>query len=65
MPGILWQIKFKADGKLTDPLGWLFAHVFGQIPNPGWAAFAYSFSFTAFCFLPVWVMYRKRIFVKI
>jgi predicted acyltransferase len=66
MPGILWHIRFAdANGKLTDPLNWLSFHLFQRIPDPGWAAFAYSASFTAFCFLPVWVMYRKKIFVKV
>ena len=66
VPGILWRIKFPgADGKSTDLLAWLYVHVFDRIPDPGWAAFAFSFSFTAFCFLPVWVLYRKRIFVKV
>ena len=40
-------------------------HVFARIPDPGWAAFAYSISFTAVCFVPVWLLYRKRIFLKV
>jgi predicted acyltransferase len=43
----------------------LFAHSFTHIPNPGWAAFAYSVSFTVVCFLPVWFLYSRRIFVKV
>jgi predicted acyltransferase len=43
----------------------LFSRIFAHIPDPGWAAFAYSVSFTAVCFLPVWFLYRKRIFVKV
>jgi predicted acyltransferase len=39
----------------------LIAH----IPDPGWATFAYSVSFTAICFVPVWMMYRRRIFLKV
>jgi hypothetical protein len=39
--------------------------VFGRIPDPGWAAFAYSVSFTAVCFVPVWMLYRRRIFLKV
>jgi hypothetical protein len=46
-------------------LYWLAIHTVGRIPNPGWATFAYSVSFTAFCFLPVWFLYRKKIFVKV
>jgi predicted acyltransferase len=41
------------------------APLFARIPDPGWAAFAYSVSFTAFCFIPVWILYRRRIFLKV
>jgi predicted acyltransferase len=62
----LWAIHFTADGKRTDVLLYTFTHVFTRnIPNPGWAAFAYSVSFLAVCFLPVWFLYRKKIFVKV
>ena len=44
---------------------WVFFHFFAHIPNPGWAAFAYSCSFCAVCFIPVWILYRKKIFLKI
>ena len=40
-------------------------HVFARMPDPGWAAFAYSVSFTAVCFVPVWLLYRRRIFLKV
>ena len=43
----------------------VFDHVFAHIPDPGWAAFAYSVSFTAVCFIPVWMLYRRRIFLKV
>jgi predicted acyltransferase len=42
-----------------------FAHVFAFIPDAGWAAFAYSVSFTAICFVPVWLLYRRGIFLKV
>jgi predicted acyltransferase len=66
MPGILYNIRL---GHGNDPqsslVGWIFYHTFAHIPDPGWAAFAYSVSFTAFCFIPVWILYRKRIFLKV
>lgn len=40
-------------------------HVCGQIPNPGWAEFSYSFVYMAICFVPVWILYRKKIFLKV
>lgn len=44
---------------------YLFQHSFAHIPDPGWAAFAWSFSFTAVCFVPAWLLYRNRIFIKV
>ena len=61
LPGVLGNISDSApsiDGFMLD-------HVFARIPDPGWAAFAYSISFTAVCFVPVWLLYRKRIFLKV
>jgi len=44
---------------------WIFLHWFAWIPNGGLASFAYSFAYMAVCFIPVWVLYRKRIFLKV
>lgn len=64
-PAAQGMIVFVSGGRKTDPLAWLINHVFHAIPDAGWAAFAYSVCFTAFCFLPVWYLYRRRIFVKV
>jgi predicted acyltransferase len=65
LPGVLHNIHFESDGKSTDVIAFVFEHVFARIPDPGWAAFAYSVSFTAVCFVPVWMLYRRRIFLKV
>ena len=39
--------------------------LFELLPDPAWAAFAYSLLFTAVCFIPVWVLYRNKIFLKV
>ena len=65
LPGVLYNIHVTSGGQSTNVLAWVAYHTVGYIPDPGWAAFAYSVSFTAVCFLPVWVLYRKRIFVKV
>jgi predicted acyltransferase len=64
-PSALDHIRFIAGGRRTNVLAWSFHHSFAQIPDPGWAAFAYSFSILVFCFIPVWVLYHKKIFVKV
>ena len=58
-------IHFSSGGRRTDALTFVYAHVFDYIGDPGWRAFAYSVSYTAVCFLPVWVLYRRKIFVKV
>jgi predicted acyltransferase len=65
LPGVLQNIHFISDGKRTNVIAFVFDHVFAHIPDPGWAAFAYSVSFTALCFLPIWALYRKRIFLRV
>jgi predicted acyltransferase len=65
LPGVLYNVHFISGGKRTDVINFVFNHVFAHIPGPGWAAFAYSVSFTAVCFVPVWMLYRSRIFLKV
>ena len=66
MPGILDNIHVAGpNGKPIALIRWIAMHTVAHIPNPHWAAFAYSVSFTAFCFIPVWILYRKKIFLKI
>ncbi len=61
----LGNIHFLADGDQTDLPAWIFDHTFASIPDPGWAAFAWSVSYLAVCFVPIWLLYRKRIFIKV
>jgi len=65
LPGVLQSIHVTSGGRDTDVITFLLDHVFRAIPDPGWATFAYAVSFTAVCFVPVWIMYRNRIFLKI
>jgi len=61
----LSHLHFTADGTQTTVIRFLGEHVFDLIPDRGWAAFAYSISFTAVCFVPVWLLSRRRIFLKV
>jgi predicted acyltransferase len=65
LPGVLSNIRFTSGGEQTDVIRFVLAHLFARIPDAGWAAFAYSVGFTAVCFVPVWVLYRRRIFLKV
>jgi predicted acyltransferase len=65
VPGLLERIHFTSDGKQTSLPEWMANHVFVHMPTPGLAAFAFSFFTLAYCFIPVWIMYRKKIFLKV
>ena len=65
LPSALCNLPFTAGGQRTNALAYVFTHVFAHVPDPGWAAFAFSATLCAVCFLPVWVLYRKKIFVKV
>jgi predicted acyltransferase len=65
LPGTVNFVRFQSGDRTLNALGWIRIHVCGQIPNPGWACFSYSFLFMAICFVPVWILYRNKIFLKV
>ena len=65
LPGIFDLFRFTKNDHPQSLETLIFQNVFAHIPNPGWAAFGWSVSFTAVCFIPVWILYRKKVFVKI
>lgn len=65
LPGVFGLITIGPDEKRLDLDRWVYFHTFIHIPDPGWRALAYSMIFAAICFGPVWVLYRKRIFLKV
>jgi predicted acyltransferase len=52
-------------GHPFNPTRWFYMHCLAWIPNGGLASFAYSFCYMAVCFIPIWFLYRKRIFLKV
>ena len=65
LPGALNLIRFKAGGSDMTPLHWWERYLAALITDPGWAAFSYSVSYTAVCFIPVWLLYRNKLFLKV
>ncbi len=58
-------LRFTAGGRRTDVLSYFYSYVLAPISDSGWKAFAFSVSYAAVCFLPVWALYRRKIFVKV
>lgn len=44
---------------------WFYRSILAGIPDPALASLLYSLGFVAVCWLPVYVLYRRRIFIKI
>jgi predicted acyltransferase len=45
---------------------WLYLHIFAAtISWPAWASLAYSICFVVVCFVPIALLYRKRIYIRI
>jgi predicted acyltransferase len=44
---------------------WIYLHMLGVVPWPAWASLLYSICFVAVCFIPVAILYRKQIFIKV
>lgn len=52
-------------GPGKSAFNWIYQHVFTFIQPPGVGSLAYSIAFTLVCWLPVALLYRKKIFIKI
>ena len=65
LPGTLDHIPFKWNGQPISPLWYVPTHIAAHISDPGWAAFAFSVSYAVICFIPVWILYRNKIFLKV
>ena len=56
---------FNDNGHRTNLFSWAWAHGFNHIPDPGFASFAFAFSYMLLTLIPVWICYKKKIFLKI
>ena len=65
LPAPFVRLHLEANGHPSDLFHWLFVTCFSWIPNGGLASFAYSFCYMALCFIPVWILYRNKIFIKV
>jgi len=65
VPGWIEAIRFMDAGHRSNPLDWMVRHVFIHMPDMGWATFAFSVFTLAYCFIPMWILYRYKIFVKV
>jgi predicted acyltransferase len=46
-------------------LRWFYSGILNVVPDPAFASLLYSFAYVAACWVPMYFLYRKRIFIKI
>jgi predicted acyltransferase len=61
----LYAINIHAGTKTVNLSWYIFSHCFANIPSHHMASLAYSISIVAVCFIPVAILYRKKIFLKV
>ena len=44
---------------------WTYRHLFARHSSTDVTSLAFAVCYTAFCFLPVWILWRRRIFLKV
>jgi predicted acyltransferase len=44
---------------------WIYGHVFAIVPPPGLASLLYSICFMLICWIPVAILYRRKIFLRV
>jgi predicted acyltransferase len=65
LAGALYSVPMHLDGKVTDLQQYIFLKFFYPVINPSFGSLLYAIAYVLVCFVPVLVMYRKKIFIKI
>ena len=58
-------IRVHDGGRVTNLQQYIYQHWFFPIINPSFGSLMYAIAFVLVCFVPVLLMYRKKIFIKI
>jgi predicted acyltransferase len=59
------SIRFQSDGSTTSLHRFIFKHVFQGVGSPAFASLLFALAYVAVCFIPNWVLYTKKIFLKV
>jgi predicted acyltransferase len=62
---VLETIKVGGHGDTMSLKELIYTSIFSPIVNPSFGSLLYSLSYVLVCFVPCWVLFRRRIFIKI
>jgi predicted acyltransferase len=65
LAGALDAIPMYYGGKVTDLQQYIFLRWFYPLVNPSFGSLLYAIAYVLVCFVPVLVLYRKKIFIKV
>jgi predicted acyltransferase len=60
-----WVFKVHLDGKLISIKDAYAQLTFDNIPYPHWSSLGFSLSYVAICWFFTWLLYRRKIFLKV
>lgn len=52
-------------GHHLTPLGWYYLHLHSVVTNTAWASLLFSLTFVLLCWIPIYFLYKRRIFLRI
>jgi predicted acyltransferase len=58
-------INFRQNGQIENSHDYIFRRFFVPLGSPSFTSLLYSLAFVLLCLLPIWLMDRKKIFLKI
>ena len=65
LSSLLFNLRVHTGRRVISLPEYIYRFAFSQIQPPALASLAYSLAFVLVCLLPIWWMYRKRIFLKV
>jgi len=62
---VLEVIHIGSNGNAMSLKDLIYTRIFSPIVDPSFGSLLYSLSFVLVCFIPCWVLFKKRVFIKI
>jgi predicted acyltransferase len=62
---LLYVFNTQVDGEAMSAQGYIFQRFFAPLGSPSFSSLLFSLAFVLLCLLPIWLLDRKKIFLKI
>jgi predicted acyltransferase len=62
---LLYAFNKRVNGQMMNAQQLIFQRFFAPLGSPSFSSLLFSLSFVLLCLLPIWLMDRKKIFLKI